>query len=162
VIESRDTSIVRVPIDPALVEEEIRRFDAARETSRGELIALRDRVARSLGESYAQVFDVQLLILDDKALVGETRARIRDEKVNAEWALRTVVARFLKVFSEMEDPYLKERGGDIEDLHLRLHNHLAQRGDADALAHLTEDTIVVAHSMSPSEAAALQHPHVVG
>src|SRR5439155_14004744 len=78
------------------------------------------------------------------------------------WALRTVAARLLQFFSEMKDPYLKERGGDVEDVHSRLQVLLAGRRDHHDLSELTEDTIVVAHSLSPSDAATLHKERVVG
>ncbi len=162
VIESQDASIFRVPIEPEGVEEEVRRFLAARDAARDQLLAIRTRVAGNLGESYAQIFDAQLLILDDASLTGESINRIRSEMVNAEWALRTVVARFLKFFSEMEDPYIKERGGDIEDVHLRLQTLLAGRRDHHDLSELTEDTVIISHSLSPSDAAGLHHERIVG
>lgn len=162
VIESDDAAIVRVAVEQEMIDREAARLDTAREAARAQLLAVRDRVAKSLGESYAQVFDAQLLILDDKALVQAAIDHLRSERVNAEWSLQSVVAKLLRVFSEMKDPYIRERGGDIEDVHFRLQKLLAGRGERKDLSHLTEDTIIVAHSLSPSEAAALHVPHVVG
>ena len=162
VLESQRTTIFRVPVGPDRVEEEVQRLLAARDTARAQIQALRERVSNNLGESYAQIFDAQLLVLDDHSLAGETIKKIREEKVNAEWALRTVVARLLQFFSEMKDPYLKERGGDVEDVHSRLQVLLAGRRDHHDLSELTEDTIVVAHSLSPSDAATLHKERVVG
>jgi len=62
--------------------------------------------------------------------------------------LTTVVGRVLKFFEQMEDPYIKQRGGDIEDVHNRLQTLLAGARTHHDLSELTEDTIVVAHSLS--------------
>ena len=162
VLESEETTIFRVPIEPDQVEAEVARFLAARDAAREQLEAIGRRVSTSLGESYAQIFDAHLLILDDRSLTGETVKTIREEKVNAEWALREVVHRLLGFFAEMQDPYLKERGGDIEDVHARLQQLLAGRHGQHDLSELTEDTIIVAHSLSPSDAAGLHHKRIVG
>lgn len=162
VLESQETTIFRVPIEADRVDAEVARFLAARDAAREQLHVISRRVSTSLGESYAQIFDAHLLILDDKSLTGESLKKIREEKVNAEWALREVVHRLLGFFAEMKDPYLKERGGDIEDVHARLQQLLAGRQGQHDLSELTEDTIIVAHSLSPSDAAGLHHKHIVG
>lgn len=162
VLETRETTIFRVPIDPSAVEEEVQRFITARDTARDQIRHVRETVEKNLGDSYARIFDAQLYILDDQSLTGETIRHIRDDKVNAEWALHTVVRRFLEFFEKMEDPYLKERGGDIEDVHNRLQSILAGARDHHDLSELTEDTIIVAHSLSPSDAAMLHQARVVG
>ena len=64
------------------------------------------------------------LILEDRAFVDETEKRITERGENAEWALRHVVDRLLEVFASIEDPYLSERGGDVEDVYRRLQAHL--------------------------------------
>jgi phosphotransferase system enzyme I (PtsI) len=162
VLESRQTTIFRVPIDPSEIEDEVRRFQAARDAAREQIHTIRDMVARNLGDSVAQIFEAQILILDEDSLSGETVRQIREEKVNAEWALRTVVGRVLKFFEQMADPYIKQRGGDIEDVHNRLQTLLAGARTHHDLSELTEDTIIVSHSLSPSDAATLHEEKVVG
>jgi phosphotransferase system enzyme I (PtsI) len=162
VLETRETTIYRMPVSLDEVEGEIQRFHQARDAAREQILRVKESVEKNLGESYARIFDAQIQILEDESLSGETAKRIKDEMVNAEWALRSVVRRFLEFFEKMEDPYLKERGGDIEDVHSRVQTLLAGNRDHHDLSELTEDTIIIAHSLAPSDAAMLHQKRVVG
>ncbi len=151
----------RVP--EAEIRAEIRRFWRARVQAREEITALRNRTAETLGDKYAAIFDAHLLILDDRKLGRETMARIKTEALNAEWALAKTVQRILKAFEKVEDPYLRERGGDISDVHQRLQRVLAAEGNRhEKELELTEDTVVVAHALLPSDAVWLHQPRIVG
>src|SRR5206468_8572287 len=123
---------------------------------------LRDRVRREAGESYARVFEAQILILKDRALLSETVALIRRERVNAEWAFHTVVGRYTQVFEQLGETSLRERGTDIEDVASRVQVLLSGGKARHDLSELTQDVIVVAAQLSPSDAAGLNRTHVIG
>ncbi len=162
VVRIRDTSIFPIPIGHQEVEKEVQRFRDALDSTRGQLKKIRDRVREGIGESYSRLFDAQLLILEDASLVDETIRRIRDHGVNAEWALRTVMDHFIEVFAQMGDPYLRERGGDLEDVHRRVQALLSGASHHHDLSELNEDVIVVAPTLTPSETALLHRDHVIG
>ena len=153
--------IVPVPVPPERVDEEIERFERVREQARGEIEGLRDRTLAILGERYAGMLDAQLLILDDPTLVSKTVQRIRVGRVSARWALKEVVADFIRRFDAVDDLYLRERGGDLDDVHRRLQRLLG--GARVAAGHAPEGpTIMVAHALGPSDAVALSTGDVVG
>ena len=162
VLETRATPIFRLPIPPQEVEQELARLEQAREAAHKQITEVRQRVAAAVGEAFARVFGAHLLILGDPQLLGEAAAIVRSEQVNAEWALNTVAERLLAAFARIEDPYLRERGGDVEDVHNRLQLILAGERHRHELSELSEDSLVVAHSLSPSDAALLHHERIVG
>jgi len=161
VLQPAETPIFRLPIDTTAVAGEISRLQEARAEARRQIMGIRDRIAAAVGEAYARVFEAHLLILDDRQLHEEPARIIREEKVNAEWALSSVTERLLAAFERIPDPYLRERSGDLEDVARRLQQILAGESRRHDLSELEEDAVVVAHSLSPSDAALLHHPHVV-
>ncbi|MFQ5878073.1 MAG: phosphoenolpyruvate--protein phosphotransferase [Acidobacteriota bacterium] len=144
------------------VEAEVVRFWRAVRGAWRQLRGLRDRVRREAGDPFARVFEVQILILRDRNLLQETAALIREERVNAEWAFRTVVRRYTQVFARLGDPDLRERGTDIEDVEARVQAILGGRRRGRDLSHLTSEVIVVGPTLSPSDVASLDRDHVIG
>ena len=161
ILEGPTTSIFQVPVAPDRVPREITRLKRALAHCRRQILQARERALREVGEGYARVFDAQLLILEDSSLVRETLDIIQKEQVNAEWAVRGIVARYLKVIAGLGDPYLRERGGDVEDVHARLQRALSGRQQHD-LSELKEDVIVVSRMLSPSDLVLLNREHVMG
>jgi phosphotransferase system enzyme I (PtsI) len=145
------------------IPRELRRFWAARRQAREEIQTLRDNAARKLGSKYAGIFDAHLLILEDRKLGRETVQRVRHRRHNVEWSLAATVNSLLTTLDAVEDPYLRERGGDIVDVHERLQRILAGATNRHAgRLDLTEDTVILAHSLSPSDAIWLNQPRIVG
>jgi len=161
ILEGPNTSIFRVPVAPDRVPREITRLKRALAHCRRQILQARERALREAGEGYARVFDAQLLILEDTSLVQETLDIIQKEQVNAEWAVRGIVARYIKVIAGLGDPYLQERGGDVEDVHARLQRALSGRQQHD-LSELKEDVIIVSRMLSPSDLMLLSRDHVMG
>jgi len=152
--------IVPDPIPPERVAEEIERFHAARRAAIGELALLKRQVLDALGERYAAILEAQTLVLEDPSLIGETTKRIQVGRVSARWALKEVVGEFLRKFDAIDDDYLRERGGELADVHLRVQRLL--RGETTATRDLPEHSIVVAHSLGPADAIVLAGKGVVG
>jgi phosphotransferase system enzyme I (PtsI) len=142
---------------------ELRRFLRARNRAREEITALRDKTESTLGTKYAAIFDAHLLMLEDRELGHETMLRVRERMMNVEWALAASVHEMLATLQTVDDPYIRERGGDLADVHRRLQRILAgEENRHDRQLELEEDTVVVAHSLNPSDAAWLHQPHIVG
>ncbi len=97
-----------------------------RALARSSCVEIRARVARRRGPELASLFDAQLLMLDDPMLVPRAAEIVREQRVNAEWAVQQVFDEFSAVFDEVADPYLRERKGDVADLVGRLQMNLRQ------------------------------------
>jgi phosphoenolpyruvate-protein phosphotransferase (PTS system enzyme I) len=154
---------LRYQIAPARVDHELRRLEDSRIRSRDQLVEIRARVAKRRPE-IASLFDAQLLMLDDAMLVPRAADIVREQRVNAEWAVQQVSHEFSAVFDEVADPYLRERKGDVLDLVGRLRMNLNQ-GVATArelLRELDESSILIADELTPSIAAQVDWTKVRG
>lgn len=141
---------------------EIRRLEEALLVTRQQLQQVQDRVERHGGGGEAQIFDAQLLVLDDPYLHDEVLKWMRREKVCIERAFHEFSRRYLTMLSSVEDPYLSERAVDVRDVADRvLHNLLGQELPSD-LSHLREACIVLAHDLTPSQTAILDRRLVLG
>jgi phosphotransferase system enzyme I (PtsI) len=162
VLEGPRPAAARSALEPADLPGEVARFRSAVRAAWRQLRRLRDRVRSEAGESCARVFQAQILILRDRALLKETVALIRRERANAGWAYRTVVDRHIQVFATMDDPDLRERASDIEDVESRVQAILSGTRRLHDVADLREDTIIVSAALGPSEAAGLGREHILG
>ncbi len=163
VISRWEQDVPRYQIAEDKVQAELRRFWLARRQARLEIRALRDEAIRSLGPKYAAIFDAHLLILEDRRMGRELVERVREQRMNAEWALASTLGRLVGTMQQVQDPALRERGSDVEDVYDRLLRVLA--GQADRREHkleLDQDTIIVAHNLSPSDGMWLHQPRIVG
>jgi phosphotransferase system enzyme I (PtsI) len=162
VLEGPSLSVSRLEIAPQAVRAELTRFEHAARVAMRQLRLLRGRVRREAGEAYARIFHAQMLILKDPALRKDTAAMIRRERVNAEFALRTVLGRYGRLFAGLGEPDLRERGTDIEDVENRVQMILAGITRRRDLGDLARGAIVVSAALSPSDAASLSRARVAG
>ncbi len=147
---------------PERLELEVDAFRAARARAADELATLRARVQTEIGERFAGILDAQLLILDDPAFEAEVVHRIRIGRVSARWSIQSVLGEHARRLSAVEDLYLRERGGDLDDLRRRLQRLLRVR-DEDAVRRPEDGPwVAVAHGLGPSDAVDLARRGVVG
>lgn len=149
-----------VPADA--IEREIERFAAARDRARGQLEEITARVTRLAGAAPASLFEAQLLMLDDPMLVGRTSELVRTERHNTEWALQQVADEIAATLKQANDPYLRERQGDIHDVIGRLRANLAGEARSLTVPADKDDCIIVADDLPPSVAAQLDWTRVRG
>lgn len=154
-------SVIELPIAPEEIPVEIQRFEKALDEAKVELRALKEEIAESKGLEHLYVLDTHLLILEDSMLITETIGFIRNEKINAEAALKRTLKKFKEFFDGIEDEYLRERSGDIETVVERvLRNMLGKRHEP----FQTSDSrvIVVAHDLSPADVLQIDKQKVIG
>ncbi|MBK6471641.1 MAG: phosphoenolpyruvate--protein phosphotransferase [Betaproteobacteria bacterium] len=116
-------------VTPDRVEHEILRLRDARDSVARELQALKTELPAEAPTELAALLDVHLMLLHDESLTGATKAWISDRHYNAEWALSAQLEVLARQFDEMDDPYLRERKADIEQVVERLLRELV--GSAD-------------------------------
>ncbi len=161
IVVKKETSIFKVPLLDEEISYEIQKFKDAVELAKSQILSIKEKIGDDVGKKYSFIFDAHLLILSDEALINETVSLIRTKKVNVEWALKKVVENLLNSFNALGDPFFKERGGDIEDIYRRLQSILSGSKDHHKLSDLSEDAIVVAHSLSPSDTVMLNTDHII-
>ena len=152
----RSTRQLRFQVPPSLVSRELERLELARTRSRQQIEQIKKRIAESDGADHVYLFDAQLLMLDDPMLIGRAAAIVRDERLNAESALQRSLEQIGTFFDRAEDPYLRERKGDVADVVGRLCMNLRATGDAaDPFRGLDEPMVLVADEVTPSVIAQL-------
>ncbi len=149
---------------PGRVAHELARLEQSRSRSRQQLSDIRANVARRRGPDVASLFDAQLLMLDDPMVIPRAVEIVREQRVNAEWAVQQVFNEFSAVFDEVADPYLRERRGDVADLIGRLKMNLRQGLETarDLLRELDESSVLIADELTPSLAAQVDWTKVRG
>ena len=153
-----DLSFETVTVEDTSAEEA--RLDAALAASQDELSVIREKAVESLGEEAAAVFDAHLMVLADPEMTGQIRETIRAKQVNAEAALTEVTNMFIAIFEGMEDnPYMQERAADIRDVTKRVLANLLGKKLPNP-ATIDEESIVVAHDLTPSDTAQLNKKFV--
>ncbi|MFP4977967.1 phosphoenolpyruvate--protein phosphotransferase [Paenibacillus sp. CN-4] len=159
ILEHPDYSISKRQIaDP---EAEIAKLNDALDKSRSELQAIKARTLAELGEKKAEIFESHLLILDDPELISPVTDKIRQESVNADFALNEVSAQFVEMFENMKSAYLQERAADMRDVTKRVLNHLLGIHYISP-AEISEEVIVIAEDLTPSDTAQLNRQYVKG
>ena len=159
-ISTRVGEVYRFPIQPEDVEQEVARFEEALRLDEKELRRLGDKAGRELGEELGAIFDAHALMLHDRSFTSKVIEHIRDERVNAEWAIQQTVFEIGERFAEIEDEYLRERHEDLKDVARHLIRTL--RGVAHhELSEIEGDVVVVADDLTPSDAVRLGREAVV-
>lgn len=142
-------------------EDEKLRLKAAHQKSIMELQAIRDKAVVSLGEEHGAIFEAHLQMIQDPELLGGIDSMMKNDLVNAAYALQTVSDGFIAIFESMDNDYMKERAADIKDIRKRLLCHLLEVKMNDVTL-IDEPVVIVAEDITPSETAQLNREFVQG
>ena len=142
------------------VIREQRRYDRAVKEVREELNELSESVRHGPSAELAPFVNVHMLLLEDAAFSEVPRDIIREQRCNAEWALRAQMDELLAQFSEIEDPYLKAREDDVRQVAERILGALAGTQRRIAMKPVREDaSILVARDLAPADVILFrEHP----
>ncbi len=143
------------------VESEIQRFHGAIAKAKQGLEIVRTSAFSDLGADKAEIFDAHILLLEDPELIEQTEQKITDNEVNAEFAYNESVSRFVTILEGMNNEYMRERAADIRDVSSRVLKALLNIDYVD-LANIPENTILVAHDLTPSDTAVMNKKSVKG
>ena len=147
VLKKRDSVIRRVHVEDT--EGELRRLDEAKEQALLQLSRLYDKALQEVGEVNAAIFEVHQMMLEDDDYQDSIRSMIRNEQVNAEYAVAVTGDNFAKMFSDMDDEYMQARSADVKDISERLVRNLGKEEQTDW--DNMEPSIIVADDLTPSE-----------
>ncbi|MGH4140695.1 phosphoenolpyruvate--protein phosphotransferase [Clostridium sp.] len=142
-------------------EEEIERYKAAMENSKSEIQEIYNSVLKSMGEKEATIFEAHLMILEDPEMLEQIEKKIKDDKVNAEWALKEISETFIAMFDAMDNEYMKERAADIKDVTSRLMKKLLNIEEVN-FGNLANEVVIVAHDLTPSDTSQIDKNKVLG
>ena len=148
-------------IREAEVASELSRLENAISKARTDLEADRDRVAEKLGPEPAKIFDFHLGLLHDSSLLDPIQERVSTERVTASYAVSEAFRGMADQFRAMGSEVFRLKASDVLDLDRRLLAQLSGQS-RDRLARVTEPVILIAHELTPTEAASLDVTKVIG
>ena len=143
------------------IQNEIKRFKDALIQTKNEILEVKKRISEEMGIEHAQIFSAHLLVIEDSMLIEEVISKLKKEKLSIEYVFQDVLKKYIKVFSEMDDEYLKERISDINDVGKRVLRNLIGAKE-DIFANLKEKVIVVSYDLSPSDTAMMHKKNLIG
>jgi len=146
-------------LEPDEIDDEIARFHRAVDLSDRQLDRVKQKIELEEGESY-NIIAAHQLILRDEHVVDEAVRYIRDQGINAEWALLKTVEHIKEVFDAIADDYFRERRSDVDFVGERVLRNLLGRETSPVRP--PPDAIVVAHDLSPADTAGLYRAAVAG
>ena len=161
VLDAEDLAIPRRPIEASAAEAEVERFRKAVSASLEDLRDLRNQTAARYGKEIGSIFDFHIGVLRDKTLAAQVAAEITQNLVTAEFAVSTVMRRFAAQFQQMPDRYLADRVKDVYDIERRV-LHALVGAKQEELTRLSNDVVIIAHDLLPSQTAALDRGRVKG
>jgi phosphotransferase system enzyme I (PtsI) len=145
----------------ALVSQEVRRFKAALKETEVQLQELKNKLSDLGGMEPLYIIDVHIMIMKDRRFIDTTVANIREQAVNAEWALRITIDKYREIFDKMEEDYLRGRISDIQFVGQGILRNLA--GEKRETAHdIGEAVILVAKELSPADTAQIKIDKFLG
>ena len=156
-----DEEILSHPIDDADVEREIIRFEDALIATRVELLEIQQRIVAAIGSEDASIFDAHLLVVEDRTLIDEVLRMLERERLNVDYVFQQVAQKYCATLEAIDDPYLRERVVDIQDVTRRVIRNLLGKAPHNPAAH-DHQHIVVAHNLTPSDTAQLNRDLVCG
>ncbi len=152
-----DRKRVRTPklrLGPAEVEPELLRMKTAVDLSDHQLGALKHQIGQGDGHDHAMILEAHRLMLRDPMFLDEVNKLISTDRINAEWAVRRVARKIKHMFDNLQDEYFRERRADVDYVADRVvRNLLGQVVDEEV--ELPPNSVVVAHDLSPAEAAVM-------
>jgi phosphoenolpyruvate-protein phosphotransferase (PTS system enzyme I) len=143
-----DDNIIRKSVTD--VDAELTRLDTAKETAIEALNAVYLNAMKCVGEEQSMIFKIHIMMLQDEDFFSAIQDAIRNEKVNAEYAVWKSGKKYSEMFAQMDDEYMRGRSADVIDISKRLIRGL-NPGFANGLDCLKEQVIVGAADLMPSE-----------
>ncbi|AHB35950.1 phosphoenolpyruvate--protein phosphotransferase [Spiroplasma apis] len=142
-------------------EEELNNVNLAIINAKKDLENLQVIAKEKLGEEKAAIFEAHASILEDPAMAEEFTELIKSKNYNGAKAISEVANKFIEMFNAMEDEYFKERAADIKDVTDRLIRYVLKLPVVD-LATISEEVVIVAEDLTPSQTAQLNPKYVKG
>ena len=153
--------IPEVKTEDSTVESELTKLDEGLKKSKTQLIAIREKVKEKMGEDKAAIFDGHIMLLEDEDLIMEVQDKIKGEGLPAAKALSDGIEEYCAMISALEDPYLRERAADLQDIGKRWLKNILGIKIKD-LSNLEPNTVVVTYDLTPSDTAQLDLENCVG
>ena len=142
---------------------EVARFDAAVKATRKQLERLRSAIPENAPAELGAFISLHLMLLGDVTLSREPADILKEQAINAEWALKIQTDRLSQQFDEIDDEYLRQRKQDMLQVVERIQKNLAgQSTELNLDANLLDDTILIAHDLSAADTLFFKDQRIEG
>lgn len=159
IVSSDEIIVTEYPVERERVDSEIQRLFDAVNAAKRQLRSVRSHLPATTGADVAAFIDVHLLMIEDATLTENTARVIKERQCNAEWALKLQRDELVAAFEEMEDPYLRERKDDVDQVINRIQrvllNQAPLRHEIDGKS--VEGMILIADDLSPADTVLMDH-----
>lgn len=159
VIEEELVNIEKRQINDIEIEQ--KKLQTALKISKGQLLEIRERVLKEFGRDKADIFQAHMMILEDPELIDNVNSKIKEKKINVEWALKETADQFIIMFESMDNEYIRERISDIKDVFNRIIKNILGQKIFD-LSNIDDKVILVAKDLTPSDTATMNKENVLG
>lgn len=143
------------------LDDEVARFENALVIARQQLQNIQQNIPKTAPEDVVTFIETHLLMLDDSLLVDAPINFIREQQCNAEWALKLQCDYLVKIFDEMDDPYISSRKRDVEQVVSRIQHILRGHTELPNSSDVS-NTIIVADDLTPADTILMQHQGILG
>lgn len=163
VIQRGQPEILEYHVTNSRVDAEVSRLKDAVGQAQQQLREIREHVPDSTTADISAFIDTHLLMLEDAALIQESIRLIRDERHNAEWALKLQRDALVAVFEEMDDPYLRTRRDDVDHVINRIQRILMKQAPLphESKGDRLKGYVIMADDLTPADTVLLQHQGIV-
>lgn len=161
VFDREEDVVIERKITKEEIPTEVVRLEEALIQTRKEILDIQKKIAKGMGAEHAEIFNAHLMVVEDRALIEEVIKHLEKDLKNVEFIFQQTAQKYAKIFANMEDEYLKERSSDIRDVSRRVLHNLTGKKRQD-LTTLTQEVVVVAYDISPSDTALMHKEKVVG
>ncbi len=157
--EDDEPQVYRIP--ESGIDSEISRLKAALLATREQIVEMQRRIAGAIGAKDAGIFDAHVLVVEDQTLIDEVIKMLREQRFNVEYTFHKVAMRYARSIGDIDDPYLRERALDIQDVTRRVIRNLTG-SSLRKHEHMEQPHILVAHDITPSDTATMNRELVLG
>lgn len=145
------------------IAAETERFETAIKSTRRQLEQLRSAIPENAPTELGAFISLHLMLLTDVTLSREPIDILQEQKINAEWALKIQTDRLSQQFDEIDDEYLRQRKQDMLQVVERIQKNLVgQSTEINLDANLLDDTVLIAHDLSPADTVFFKDQRIEG
>ena len=145
------------------ISNEISRFEAAIKSTRKQLEQIRNAIPENAPTELGAFISLHLMLLTDVTLSREPIDILQEQAINAEWALKIQTDHLSLQFDEIDDEYLRQRKQDMLQVVERIQKNLAgQSPEINLETNLLEDTVLIAHDLSPADTVFFKDQRIEG
>lgn len=148
-------------LDKSYIPLEIKRFKKALRESKRQLLNIKRRILKkAVGTEHIPIIEAHIMMLEDQTLIHDTIKMIKEDMLNAEWALKVVLKDLSAFFSKIDDAYLRERGSDIEHIGDRILRNLIGKKN-EGIGDIKGEVIIVSHDLAPTDTMQMSKGNVL-